>query len=166
MELLHNVCTSWQVWTGTHTTFIQYVCVSAHVCLEASVLSCPSPQEQDPVSPAISQSDSWELDSGTRKEGGRKEGRGEAGQEFEQGGQKRQKDGKRGRHTEGMARSLDHPPDLWGPGVLLLRGHCWKGWKKNYPHVSLSISAPASTGLGGGEQGKTRRQIRLVSRDY
>lgn len=108
------------------------VCVSQHMCvLRPSSSLAHLPRQKTPVSPAISQSDSWELDSGTRGGGGRREERNE-------------KDGQKGTHSKRVAITWSPPPSgpsssspLWGPGVLLLRGHGWRGRnkkkKKNLP---------------------------------
>lgn len=145
------------------------VCISACAWRPLSSLA-HLPRQKTPVSPAISPSDSWKLDSGTRgerKEGGREEERKRRHRAWIWGRWKEMREEKRRRHTEGVAiaRSSLPPPPLWGPGVLLPRGHDWRGEKKKAcPRVSLGISAPASAGLGDGEGAETRRQIRLVSR--
>ncbi len=73
MEVFHSMSTGSQVLTGADTTFI-YLCVRVHMCVWRPLSSLAHlPRQKTPVLPAISQSDSCELDSGTREreEGGR-----------------------------------------------------------------------------------------------
>lgn len=91
-----------------HTGMCVCVCVYQHMCVWRPLSSLAHlPRQKTPVSPAISQFDSLELDSGTREEGGR----GEARPEFEEGGKKRER-GQQDRHTEGVAITRSPPLHL------------------------------------------------------
>lgn len=160
---------------------MQHVCVCACVCVYVHQRMCVwRPMSslahlpgRRPLSrlPFLSL-DSCELDSGTRgegrKEGGR--GRGDAGLEFEKGGEKRERGGKEV-DIQREWLSLDQPlPPSLPPPCLGTRCSPSEGArlerKEACPRVSFGISAPAPAGLGGGEGAETRRQIRLVSRGY
>lgn len=173
------MCEGWQVLTETHFTFI-YTCVCECVCLCtcAHVWWPPSsldhlPWQKTSVSPAISQSDSWELDSGTMW----KEGRG--------GGVREGKD-RQGliwktveRNVGGVQEAdilkgawltLDCPlpslsPPLWGPGALPLRGHDWNPalmFHLASLHLQGSkVGVAGQMGAGGGGRDKASDKVGL-----
>lgn len=121
----HALMCNVKIWS-CRTTFAQvgrcgqihiqhlYVCavrVAAHVCLEASVLSCPSPQAEEPR--LACHFSVWQLRARQRNEKGKKtEGRKWAGRAWIWGRWKEKREmGKEVDIQKGLARSLDNPLD-------------------------------------------------------